>query len=268
MAENRKSRAEKEADTFRDRLRRLYFGSSPISQRFQIGLVLFEVALIVFFVGASFLDRQTWLILLELAIAVVLLADFLARWWMTQPPRGKYFRRVSTWTDLIVIATLIVPLFAESLLFLRALRAIRIFRSYHLLRELSENIAFFERNREAIEAALNLLVFIFIMSAIVYVLEVDRHQGINNFVDALYFTVTTLSTTGFGDIVFDDTLGRLLSIFIIIMGVSLFFRLAQTVFKPSKIRQKCMNCGLLLHDPDAVHCKHCGEVIRIETEGA
>jgi voltage-gated potassium channel len=30
---------------------------------------------------------------------------------------------------------------------------------------------------------------------------------------------------------------------------------------------KCPDCGLTRHDADAVHCKHCGKVIHIETEG-
>lgn len=142
------------------------------------------------------------------------------------------------------------------------------FRSYHLLRELSDDYAFFKTNRDAIEATLNLFVFIFVMSAVVYVIEVNRHEQINNFVDALYFTVSTLSTTGFGDITLDDMPGRLLSILIMIVGVGLFVRLIQVIFRPPKVRHECPTCGLTRHDPDAVHCKHCGEVLHIETEGS
>ena len=34
-----------------------------------------------------------------------------------------------------------------------------------------------------------------------------------------------------------------------------------------KVRETCRKCGLSLHDADAVHCKHCGATIHIETEG-
>jgi voltage-gated potassium channel len=37
---------------------------------------------------------------------------------------------------------------------------------------------------------------------------------------------------------------------------------------PAKVRHKCPECGLLKHDPDAIHCKHCGLELNIETEGA
>jgi voltage-gated potassium channel len=52
-----------------------------------------------------------------------------------------------------------------------------------------------------------------------------------------------------------------------IVGVTLFLRLAQVLFRPLKVRHKCPSCGLLLHDADAVHCKHCGVVLKIEDEG-
>ena len=52
-----------------------------------------------------------------------------------------------------------------------------------------------------------------------------------------------------------------------IFGVSLFIRLAQTVFRPNKIHYDCPECGLSRHEADAVHCKHCGTTINIPTEG-
>jgi voltage-gated potassium channel len=59
----------------------------------------------------------------------------------------------------------------------------------------------------------------------------------------------------------------MISIAIMICGVTLFLRLAQVLFRPLKVREPCQTCGLTLHDADAVHCKHCGTNIHIETEG-
>jgi len=50
-------------------------------------------------------------------------------------------------------------------------------------------------------------------------------------------------------------------------GVTLFLRLAQVLFRPSKVRYECTTCGLMLHDADAIHCKHCGAYVHIDTEG-
>jgi voltage-gated potassium channel len=52
-----------------------------------------------------------------------------------------------------------------------------------------------------------------------------------------------------------------------IVGVSLFVRLAQAVVRPHKVTFPCPCCGLQRHDTDAVHCKACGEVLNIPDEG-
>ena len=75
-----------------------------------------------------------------------------------------------------------------------------------------------------------------------------------------------LPTTGFGDITLTGTTGRLLSVAIMLFGVTLFLRLAQVLFRPSKVRFPCPTCGLHRHDQDAVHCKACGEILNIPDE--
>jgi len=90
---------------------------------------------------------------------------------------------------------------------------------------------------------------------------------ISGYVDALYFTITTLTTTGFGDITLAGPGGRILAVIIMVVGVGLFLRLLQAVFRPNKVRFECPDCALRLHDADAVHCKHCGRVLQIPDEG-
>jgi voltage-gated potassium channel len=60
--------------------------------------------------------------------------------------------------------------------------------------------------------------------------------------------------------------GKLLSIVIMVAGVTLFVRLAQAVTRPAKVRYQCPSCGLGRHDLDAVHCKACGVLINIPNE--
>ncbi len=189
-----------------------------------------------------------------------------ARFWIS-PDKRRFFLQLTTWTDLVVIVTLLLPAFIESFLFLRVMRALRLLRSYHVLYDLRHEYAYFKRNEEIIQSVINLFVFIFIVTALVYVLQVRTNPDITSYVDALYFTVTTLTTTGFGDITLKGSGGRLFSVAIMVIGVALFVRLVQTIFRPAKVRYRCPDCGLNLHDPDAVHCKHCGRVLNIETEG-
>ena len=51
------------------------------------------------------------------------------------------------------------------------------------------------------------------------------------------------------------TTGWLISVAIMIFGVTLFFGLAKAGLRPNKVRFPCPTCGLLRRDADAVHCK-------------
>ncbi|MGE4328246.1 MAG: potassium channel family protein, partial [Pseudodonghicola sp.] len=140
--------------------------------------------------------------------------------------------------------------------------------SYNLLGDLRRDSRFFRLQEDAVIAAINLVVFIFTTASAAYVMFFDQHPGLGAYIDALYFTVATLTTTGFGDITLASAVGKLFSIFVMVFGVALFVSLARALFQPQKVRFTCPDCGLLRHDPDAVHCKHCGRLLNIPTEGA
>ena len=120
---------------------------------------------------------------------------------------------------------------------------------------------------EGIARALaNLITFVFVATGFVYA-TFRGHDGIAGYVDALYFTVATLTTTGFGDVTLPGPWGRLLSIAVMLVGITLFLRLAQALIRPHKVHFPCDRCGLQNHDPDAVHCKACGKLLCIPDEG-
>ncbi len=253
--------------SLRSFLRQLYFGSSTRSRAFRYILLLFDLITIGYFIVSSMLDPGRIHHELDYAIAVVLTLDFFARL-IAATRRGSYLFSFTSFADLVVIVSLVAPAFLENLAFLRVVRMLRLMRSYHLLKELRKDSKWFRQNEEILQSAVNLVVFIFVVTAIVFVVEHDRNPNINNYLDALYFTVTTLTTTGFGDITMTDSVGRLMTVLIMIFGVALFLRLVQTIFRPAKVRVSCPDCGLSRHDPDAVHCKHCGRTLNIPTEGA
>lgn len=244
----------------------LYHGADKTARRFRYGLLVFDIGTIVFFVASSLLDHTAWFFIADYSIAVVLSFDFVARLWVSSR-KIRHLLQPVVIADVVVILTLLAPAFLENFAFLRVIRVLRLLRSYHVLRELRGTSKFFKRNEEVIQSVVNLAVFVFFITALVYVLQVRINPKITNYVDALYFTVTTLTTTGFGDITLEGSTGRLLAVVIMVFGVALFLRLVQTIFRPQKVTSECEECGLKRHDPDAVHCKHCGAVIKIETEG-
>ncbi len=105
------------------------------------------------------------------------------------------------------------------------------------------------------------------MTGFVYTFFFYNQDPGTGFVDAFYFTVATVTTTGFGDITLPGNFGKLTSIVTMIIGISLFVRLAQSIVRPYKVTFPCPECGLQRHDADAVHCKACGRVLNIPDEG-
>ncbi|MCC0008286.1 MAG: two pore domain potassium channel family protein [Hyphomicrobiaceae bacterium] len=247
-------------------LSHLYHGHDAKARAFRFAILAFDISSILFFVASSLVHDEPWIYWVDAVIALFIIADLGARIWI-EPNRMRMFRQLATWADIIVIITLLLPTLLESFLFLRVLRALRLLRSYRVLADLRGEFSFFRRNEDIIQSVVNLAVFVFVMTALVYVFQVRTNPKITNYIDALYFTVTALTTTGFGDITLEGTSGRLLSIVILLIGVSLFLRLVQTIFRPPHVSFECPDCGLKRHDTDAVHCKHCGRVLHIQTEG-
>jgi voltage-gated potassium channel len=225
-----------------------------------------DLMVVGFVVVSSFHRGTGWAEVLDPIFGTIVLLDFLARLWIARRPLRELLHPI-TIADLIVIVSLLAPAAGENFAFLRVLRMLRVLRSYRTAVRLGRDVPFFRRNQEVVFAVLNLAVFLLIMTAVVFETQVGRNEEIRDYADALYFTVTTLTTTGFGDITLQGTYGRLLSVLIMIFGVSLFIRLAQTVFRPLKVQYSCPHCGLSRHDADAVHCKHCGETLNIPDEG-
>jgi voltage-gated potassium channel len=253
--------------TLKRRIRRLYEGATPAGVRFRYALLAFDIVTVLFIVATSFLPSSDLLEALDVVFGVVILADFAARL-LASRHRLRDFTLFSTWTDVVAIVSFLAPLAGEAGGFLRILRTLRLLRDYQMLVRLRADSTFFRRNEEVIFAVTNLSVFIFVMTAIVYETQKSRNGQIANYADALYFTVTALTTTGFGDITLHGTVGRLITVVIMIFGVTLFFNLAKALLAPSKVRFPCPACGLQRHDSDAVHCKACGVVLNIPDEGA
>lgn len=251
-----------------DQVRLLYEGRSKRATRFRYALLSFDLISIVFFVASATLAITPAILIADLVVGAVIAADFLARLWIAEK-RLRHLRQIYVLVDLVVLASLVAtPILGQGWAALRLLRALRLVHSYHLLRDLRRDWRFFRLHEDAIVASVNLMVFIFAMTALVYVLRAGREPGLVTYIDALYFTVTTLTTTGFGDIAMESGVGRVLAVGIMVIGVGLFLRLARAIFVPAKVRYKCPVCGLLKHDPDALHCKHCGTELKIETDGA
>ncbi|MBL8770422.1 MAG: two pore domain potassium channel family protein [Phenylobacterium sp.] len=249
----------------RVRLRELYLGKSPQAVRFRYGVLAIDIALIAFFIAAPFLrEMDAVFFTVDYLAAFILTIDIGARA-LTHVTLRDWLRRPSVWIDLFVLATLLFPLWLFNLAFLRVLRLWSLVHSDFFWETVGRR---YDETRweEVGKTVATLVTFVFVVTGFVYASFARTHPGISGYVDALYFTMTALTTTGFGDITLPGTWGKLLTIVIMVSGITLFVRLAQTLIRPYKVRYPCPTCGLARHDPDAVHCKACGTILAIPND--
>lgn len=249
-----------------ERARTLYEDDTAAAHRFRYWLLAFDLGTVIFVIVTSFFPRSRAVEIIDLALGAIILCDFLLRV-AIEKQKGMFFLRLSTWADVVAVVSFLAPIAGEGFGFLRILRTLRLLHTYQLLSRLRQDFRYFREHEDVILATINLTVFLFVMTGLIYATQYRVNPDIANYADALYFTVTTLTTTGFGDITLEGTGGEMLSVGVMIVGVTLFLRLAQVLFRPAKVRQECPQCGLVLHDADAIHCKHCGATIHIKTEG-
>jgi voltage-gated potassium channel len=251
-------------ERLRDRLRKLYHGRTRAAFRFRLAAIIIDLAIIAFFIATPVIQQSKTFLWVDYAVAALVAADLIAR--LLASNDMQRLMKQPTWlVDAFILLTLLMPTAFASLGFLRILRLWSLSRSGSLWRHLE--MQGLRPWREASQAVINLLTFLFVITGFVYTFFFRTGAGFESYVDALYFTVATVTTTGFGDIVLPGIAGKLTAIFTMIIGISLFVRLAQAIFRPNKVFFPCPRCGLQRHEPDAVHCKACGEILNIPDEG-
>jgi len=218
----------------------------------------------------------------EIVIVAFFIIEYAARLYGSKN-RLKQLVDIYSVIDLIAIlptvALLVCPIFGIALHvgFLRLIRAFRVFRIFRFLRYTTAKDFFFGNITVHVLKGIQLLITIFmiffISSGLFYAVESSVNPAVKNFGDAFYFTVVTLTTVGFGDIIPFSEAGRMVTVLMILSGIILIpwqvSRLVREwILIASKQDVTCPQCGLRYHDRDASHCKSCGHVIYQEYEDA
>lgn len=245
------------AETIRSRLRALYFGATPDALRFQAVLLVVDLAVIGVFIASQIVRDASWFYALDYAIAAFLAADMAAKLYALGSFK-RWMKFPTTWVDLVVLATFLAPAIFANFGFLRILRLWTLVHRERFWNVLGGGRFDDTRVEDLTKAIVNLVVFVFLASGLVYALFAGQHPKLVTFIDAMYFSVTALTTTGFGDITIDTQLGRIVKMVLMVSGVTLFFRIAQTAFAPMRRNVSCSGCGLNQHEDGARYCRACG----------
>ena len=183
----------------------------------------------------------------------------------------RYARSVLGLIDLLAILptylSLVLP-GAQSLLVVRLLRLLRIFRVLKLaeyLRESRTLLQALRASRRKIEVfLLTVVTIVVVVGALMYVIEGEQH-GFTSIPISIYWAIVTLTTVGYGDLAPATTLGRALSVLLMLTGYGIIavptgivtMELTRAGAHPVST-QACPSCGIGGHDHDAVYCRRCG----------
>lgn len=217
----------------------------------------------------------------EVIIVLIFIVEYMARLYAAKNRFRQSFDIFSI-IDLIAIlptlSMLIMPLFGIvlNIEFIKIIRGLRVFRIFRFLRFAADPDFFFGSITvpllKVVRLFLTLFMIFFISSGLFFYVENGLNPSVNNFGDAFYFTVVTLTTVGFGDIIPLTNAGKWVTVLMIFSGIILIpWQISQIVREWIHIATKkesiCPGCGLLYHDEDASHCKSCGHIIYQEYDG-
>lgn len=214
----------------------------------------------------------------ELIVVGVFIIEYAARFYGART-RIRHLFNPYTLIDLAaIIPTVLMPFIGPGNFgILKLFRMFRVFRVLRFLRFFETTEFFFGKISfemlKALRLILTVFMIFFVSSGLFYLVESGANTNVSNFGDAFYFMVVTLTTVGFGDIVPVTGAGKAVTTLCIIFGFVLIpIQIALIVIGWIRISQKkavvCEQCGLKYHDPDAVHCKACGNLIYQEYENS
>jgi voltage-gated potassium channel len=150
--------------------------------------------------------------------SAIFLGDFVYRW-LTAPSRPGYMWRGFGWADLL--ASLPFPQF-------KILRVFRLVRVWRLMRRIGPGAVWQTLVRDRAGSALMVLLLMGILvlqfgSLIMLALEKDAEgANITSASDALWYSIVTMATVGYGDAFPVTNAGRIAGAVIIVIGVGIF----------------------------------------------
>jgi voltage-gated potassium channel len=234
-----------------------------------IALILLSVVI----VGCESIEsiRRDWgfeLRVMEWVVTAVFTVEYIARLLIVRK-RLSYAVSFYGTIDLLAILPSYLSLAlggVESLLVIRVLRLFRVFRIFRFL--------YLIRAARQLDLALRaavgkltvflgvVMTLVVLIGGVMYVIEGEQ-SGFTSIPQSCYWTIVTMTTVGYGDIVPQTDLGRFIASIVMILGYALIavptgIVTVELTKAPSINTQACPDCGRGGHDDRAKHCMHCG----------
>lgn len=259
-------------------LNTVIFGTdTPAGKRFDIALIvliLLSVVLLMIESLRAFSESQyVFLRYLEWTFTLFFTAEYAVRIYCSPKPLA-YIKSFYGIVDLLSILPSYLSLFIPGtnyLLIVRMLRVLRVFRVLKLARYLSEaNIlirSMLMAKRKIFVFFMSVLILATIFGSLMYVVE-GPQNGFSSIPKSIYWTIVTITTVGYGDIVPHTVLGQIIASIAMLTGYSIIAvptgiltaELAQEMQR-ERGRRLCPQCEKVGHESDALYCRHCGHTL-------
>lgn len=234
-------------------------------------LIVFSIAVVSLeSVAAIDSHAHTLLRACEWALTIVFTVEYALRLLCVRRPL-RYAASFFGLVDILSILPTYLSLFfsgAQSLLLIRTLRLLRVFRVLKL--------AHFTKEAQTLASALRASrskIFVFLMTVmtlvvlsgtVMYLVESDE-SGFTSIPRSMYWAIVTLTTVGYGDIAPRSPFGQVLAALLMISGYAIIavptgIVSAELVSaqRLSMSTRTCSHCTVEGHESTANYCRHCG----------
>jgi voltage-gated potassium channel len=260
---------------WRERLHEIIFeAETPEGKAFDVALLVCILASVVTVllesVGTIRSQHGPLLRGLEWGFTLAFTVEYVLRLICVGKPL-RYARSFFGIVDLLAIVPTYLSVFvagAQSLIVIRALRLLRIFRVLKLVHFVGEarllRAALYASVRKIIVFLGAVVTIVLIVGSLMYLVEGEA-SGFTSIPQGMYWAIVTLTTVGYGDIAPQTVTGKLLASIVMIMGYGIIavptgivtVELAQARRIPITT-EACPDCGAGGHDNNADFCKFCG----------
>jgi voltage-gated potassium channel len=251
----------------------IFEAETPLGKAFDVALIwtimLSIAAVILESVEPVRLAYSDHLKILEWFFTIIFTLEYIIRLMAVRNP-FNYARSFFGVVDLLAILPTFISLFisgAQLFLVIRAIRLLRVFRIFKLKRYMGEAdilIQALSAARHKITVFLgSVLIIALIVGSMMYLIE-GPEAGYINIPMSMYWSIVTMTTVGYGDLVPTTPLGQFMASLLMIIGYGIIAVptgiVTAEIAQASRERSKnlfCSACGAKDHLPDAVYCRKC-----------
>jgi len=263
----------------------ILYSDSPTGRRFDkflVVLIITSVIIVIVETMPSIPRNFFWILYgLEWLITILFSIEYVLRVYVERKPL-RYILSFYGIVDLLSFLPSYLSLFilgSQHLLIIRVLRLLRVFRIFKLGHFVSEGGIVLDALKASKVKIYVFLSFVALMSILIgtlmYMVEHPYNEDFLSIPSGIYWSIVTITTVGYGDIIPITYVGRFLATLVMILGYGVLAvptgivtsEISSRVMQSgARDTRSCRNCGELKHYKGTYFCHNCGVQLHSEEE--